>query len=181
MTIYKSCSCYCRLITTVSFFLAVTLLSLSTAATAQAQRFDDLRGASFRKSNPKVLAAFHDVVATPSQSTVRVLCDGKDAALGTIVESDGWILTKASELKNKITCKLKDGRELEARIVGVHDRHDLALLKIDAKNLTPAKLLDSKSTPVGNWVASPGIGDEPVAVGVVSVATREVSTRGRRP
>ena len=49
-------------------------------------------------------------------------CDGTDAWLGTIVGPDGWVLTKASELKGRITCRLRDGRELDARNVGVH-RH----------------------------------------------------------
>ena len=48
---------------------------------------------------------------------------------------DGWVLTKASELKGRITCRLRDGRELEARNVGVHGHLDLAMLKINAVNL----------------------------------------------
>ena len=59
-------------------------------ARAQGSRAFSLRG------SPKVLAAFRQVVARPSLSTVRVKCDGKDAALGTVVRADGWILTKAT-------------------------------------------------------------------------------------
>ena len=126
------------------------------------------------RSSPKVLAAFHDVVADPSKSTVRVLGDGKDVALGTIVGSDGWILTKATELKGKITCKLRDGRELDAKIVGIHDPYDLALLKVNSKGLTPVIWGDTTKARPGNWVAAPGASEMPVAVGVVSVAARKV-------
>src|SRR5437868_11887239 len=63
------------------------------------------------RSDPSVLAAFRSVVARPSQSTARILCDGKEAALGTIVAADGWIVTKASLLKGKIVVKLKDDSE----------------------------------------------------------------------
>jgi serine protease Do len=126
-----------------------------------------------QRSSPKMLQAFREVVAKPSQATVRVLCDGKDIALGTIVEADGWIVTKASELQGKVTCRLKDGRTLTAQIVGVQEPYDLALLKVDAKGLPPVSWRASKDAHVGQWVASPGPTEEPVAIGVVSVATRK--------
>src|SRR5262245_15950743 len=133
------------------------------------------------RGSPKVLAAFRQVVARPSDSTVRVKCDGKDAALGTVVRADGWILTKATELKGKVTCQLKDGRLLDAKIVGVEDKHDLALLKVEATGLTPITWRESKSAVVGSWLATPGLGADPVAVGVVSVATRKPAMRDMPP
>jgi serine protease Do len=135
----------------------------------------------YQKSNPKILHAFRDVVKKAGESTVRIQCDGKDAALGTVVGGDGWVLTKYSELKGKIVCKLKDGQELEAKVVGVHEKFDLALLQVDAKKLTFVELSDSKVAPVGNWLASAGTGEDPVAVGVVSVAARELPARENRP
>jgi serine protease Do len=144
--------------------LAVALC-LSLAAAARAQRAE-------LKGGAPVLAAFRDVVAKPSQSTVRIVCDAKEVALGTVVAADGYVVTKASELKGRTVCKFKDGRELEARVVGVDKKHDLAVLQVKAKGLTPVEWRDSKEAAVGNWVASAGTGAEPVAVGVVSVATR---------
>jgi serine protease Do len=127
------------------------------------------------KSSPKVLAAFKGVVAKPSASTVRVRSGGKECVLGTIVGTDGWIITKASELKpGQVVCKLKDGRSFDARIIGIHDKCDLALLKVDAKGLKAVEWAKSDSARVGNWVASPGTKAEPVAIGVVSVAARAV-------
>ena len=131
--------------------------ALLLASPALAQRGRD----DYPKSSPKVMAAFRDVVAAPSNSTVRVLVEGKDVAFGTVVGADGWILTKASELKGKPVCKLKDGTELEAKVVGVHDQYDLALLKVEAKNLKPVAWGDSKAASPGNWVAAPGNGNEP--------------------
>src|SRR4051812_4868847 len=81
-----------------------------------------------QRSSPKVLRAFREVVAQPSKSTVRVLgTDGKEVALGTIVEADGYIVTKASELQGKPVVKLHDGKELPATVVGVEEAYDLAL------------------------------------------------------
>jgi serine protease Do len=131
------------------------------------------------KGSGKILKAFKDVVTKATASTAEVHCDGKLVALGTIVGADGYILTKHSELKGKVTCKLKDGKDCEAKIVGVMDSHDLVLLKIEAKQLPVADWAESKRAPVGNWVASAGIGELPVAVGVVSVATREVPSNLR--
>src|SRR5947209_3871751 len=70
----------------------------------------------FLRTNPKFLQIFRAVVAEPSQSVVRVRSDDKDVALGVIVGADGWVLTKAFDLKGKITCRLKDGREYEAKL-----------------------------------------------------------------
>jgi serine protease Do len=141
---------------------AIVVLTAPLAARAQ------------NKDGGKILKAFKDVVIKASASTAEVRSNGKQVALGTIISPDGYILTKASELKGKLVCKLKDGKELDAKIVGILEKHDLAMLKIDAKGLPVANLTDSKSIPVGNWVASTGTGELPVAVGVVSVATREV-------
>ena len=152
-------------------------LGMLAARPVQAQKGRE----DFPKSSPKVLAAFHDVVAAPSNSTVHILSDGKEVALGTIVGADGWILTKASELKGKPVCKLKDGTNLEAKIVGIHDQCDLALLKVEAKGLKAVVWGDSSSARPGNWVAAPGNGNEPVAIGVVSVAARKVTARDLPP
>ena len=131
-----------------------------------------------QKSSPKIVGVFQEVVAKPSLSTVRIRCDGKDTALGTVVSNDGFILTKFSDLKGDVVCRLKDGRELIAKVVGVHDKHDLAMLKVEANDLKPVEWIESKVAPVGNWVASPGVSEAPVAIGVVSVASRNVSSKG---
>jgi serine protease Do len=129
-------------------------------------------------SSKQLIGLFRDVIAKPHQSTVRVKADGKDVALGVIVSADGWILSKYSELKGKkeIICKLPDGTELEAEMFGKDEPSDLVMLKVDPSELTltPVAWTDSKVSKVGHWVASVGDGADPVAIGVVSVATREV-------
>ena len=121
--------------------------------------------------------AFRDAVGTPAQSTVRILCDGRRAALGTVVGADGLILTKASELTGKIVCHLFDGRQLEAKIVGVNDDFDLALLKIDADQLPAVSWSEADPPPVGSWLATPGLETVPISIGVVSVAPRQIERR----
>ena len=131
------------------------------------------------RNSPRVRGAFRQVVHVANQCVVRVKCDGKDAALGTIVGPDGWVLTKASELKLKgrITCRLRDGRELEAHGARVYGRLDLAMLKIDAVDL-PAIPWSQAQPAVGRWLVSAGMDDDPVALGIVSVPCRAVPPIG---
>jgi serine protease Do len=156
-----------RSVAVLAAALCLTLIA-GRPALAQGKRED------YPKSGPKVMAAFRDVVAEPSYSTVRIVTEGKEVALGAVVGADGWILTKASELKGKPVCRLRDGTDLEAKVVGVDDKCDLAMLKIEAKNLKPVVWADGLSARPGNWVVVPGNGSDPVAVGVVSVAARKV-------
>lgn len=161
----------------------VSLVSLlCSTALAQAPRRPREEPIGIR-DNPKMLAAFREVVKKPAQSVVRVLADGKDAALGTVVFADGYVLTKNTQLAGaqKIEVKLPDGKELEAKVVGVEDKHDLAMLKIDAKDLTPITWGDAKTSPVGNLLATPGTGADPLAIGVLSVAARNVRPRDLPP
>jgi len=150
--------------------LAVALV-LTVGAPAHAQRSEP----PAPRNSPKMLAAFRPIVSRPALSTVRVLSDGKDCALGTVVSADGLILTRASDLKGKLSCEFRDGKEYPARVLGIEPKTDLALLKVEAKGLTPIEWRDSKSASAGAWLASPGMGQDPAAIGVVSVATRTPS------
>jgi len=150
------------------------LVVLAAAPAAPAQR-GHRESTVPTKTSPRFLAAFREVVAVPSRSTVRIRCDDQVAAFGAVVAADGWILTKASELRGEILCELHDGREFPARIVGVSGPYDLAMLKIDANGLKPVEWRDSTTAAVGSWVATPGMNPEPVAVGVLSVAARKIT------
>ncbi|MBI2805920.1 MAG: PDZ domain-containing protein [Planctomycetes bacterium] len=163
--------------------IAVMLL-LAWAGQSQAQlvKQDHLR------NSPKIIELFGPVVAKTSDATVRVLVDGKEVAFGTVVEADGWIITKWSEIesnRDKITVKFKDGKVLPARLVGVKDdgkeAYDLALIKVEFRGLPTVQWRNSKDATVGKWVASAGNGAKPVAVGVVSVAARKLKPGDQPP
>ncbi len=118
--------------------------------------------------------AFEDVVAGPRQWTVQVLTDDKAVALGTVVAPDGWILTKASQLQGDLTCRFCDGRTLEAEYCALEPDQDLALLKVGARDLTAVRWLTGRDADVGQWLATPGLEADPVAVGIVSAARRPI-------
>lgn len=124
-----------------------------------------------------VRSAFRQVVASARRATVRVRTDGRNTALGGIVDSSGLILTKASRLPGDITCVLQDDREFAAEIVAIDQEFDLALLKIDAQNLPQLKFSQSPMPGVGAWLATVGMARAPRAVGVVSVEPRWIKSR----
>lgn len=124
---------------------------------------------------PHVRAAFRDVVKEAGQATVSIQCDNKHTALGGVISSDGWIVTKATPLCGKLNVVLPDGRRFAATTVAESGEHDLALLKIDARNLTALDLSGASDAPaVGSWLASVGRTRDPLAVGVVSVPPRVI-------
>jgi len=156
----------------------VSLCLLAIASTAFAQRGGRMI-ASNRRDGTDVRTAFREIVAPASKSTVKVICGGRDCALGTIVSNDGWIVTKYSELRDKIVCMTNDRRQYAATVVGYEPKFDLALLKIDATGLKPADWADDANSPaVGEFVAtSSSSSDVPQAIGVISTPKREIPHR----
>jgi serine protease Do len=96
---------------------------------------------------------------------------------GIIVSKDGYILTNNHVVENadKIIVRFKDGREFEGEVKGTDPESDVAVVKIPAKDLTPAKLGDSDATRVGEFVVAIGA---PFALSY-SVTFGHVSAKGR--
>ncbi len=98
---------------------------------------------------------------------------------GVIVTSDGYILTNHHVVRgaDEVTVTLADGRELRAKIVGGDAKTDLAVLKIEAKNLPAAKLGNSDDMKVGQWVLAVGCPfglEQTVTAGIISARGRVV-------
>lgn len=142
------------------------------------QREQTRRKSVHEKNHATILKAFRPVVTAPNASIAQVLCDGEAAMLGTVVDAGGLILTKASELRGTIECTMPGSKKkLKAKVVGVSDSHDLALLKVEAAGLTPVAWAE-ELPEVGSLVATPGGEADPVALGVISVAPRELKEPG---
>lgn len=153
----------------------------------EAEEDDDTAGQFFRqfrtfgrrseneKNAPAVKSAFREVVSPASRSTALIFAGGEPKALGTIISADGYILTKASELRSDVRARFKDGREFPATLVGIHDEHDLAMLKVDAADLTPVAWNKDVLPTLGTWLVTVGLADDPEAIGVVSATTRKIA------
>ena len=92
---------------------------------------------------------------------------------GFVVRANGYILTNnhVIEGSKKIEVRLKDGRHFPAKVVGIDDKTDIAVLKIEAENLTPAPLADINSVRVGQQcfaIGSPYEQDYSFSAGHVS-------------
>jgi Do/DeqQ family serine protease len=99
---------------------------------------------------------------------------------GVVVSADGYVLTNNHVLGEQgrsaeVTVTLADKREVRARVVGVDDWTDIALLKIDAKGLPVIPWGDSSSLKVADWVLAIGNPfqlSQTVTLGIVSALGR---------
>src|SRR6266571_4643611 len=92
---------------------------------------------------------------------------------GFIVRSDGYIFTNfhVVEGADHVEVKLKDGREFPAKVVGTDEKTDIAVIKIDAKDLPVAQMGDSDAVRVGQFafaIGAPFKLDYTFTYGVVS-------------
>ena len=80
------------------------------------------------------------------------------AGSGFIVDPAGYIVTNhhVVDSARKITVKLSDGRELEAKLIGSDKDTDVALLKIEGNNFPTVVLGDDRPLRVGDWVVAVG-------------------------
>jgi serine protease Do len=107
---------------------------------------------------------------------------GPGAGLGSgfIISKDGYVLTNAHVVMGdgEVTVRLADAkREFKAKVVGADERTDIALLKIDAKDLPTVKLGKSSSLQPGEWVAaigSPFGFENTITAGIVSATGRSL-------
>ncbi|KQQ33366.1 peptidase [Duganella sp. Leaf126] len=98
---------------------------------------------------------------------------------GFIISSDGIILTNAHVVRDarEVTVKLTDRREFRAKVLGSDPKTDVAVLKIDAKDLPVVPLAKADNVKVGEWVlaiGSPYGLDNTVTAGVVSAKGRSL-------
>ena len=98
---------------------------------------------------------------------------------GIIISKDGYILTNnhVVEKGENIKVQFSDNKEYDAEVIGADPKTDVALIKVDAKNLKPIKMGDSDKIRVGEWVlaiGSPFSGSlsQTVTQGIVSATGR---------
>ncbi len=102
---------------------------------------------------------------------------------GVIISSDGYIVTNNHVVNgaDELTVTLNDNREFSARIIGTDELSDLALIKIDGKNLPTLPIGDSDKIKVGEWVLAVGNPfnlTSTVTAGIVSAKARSLGANG---
>ncbi|QEI06113.1 Do family serine endopeptidase [Pigmentiphaga aceris] len=98
---------------------------------------------------------------------------------GFIVANDGVILTNAHVVKGakEVVVKLTDRREFQAKVLGIDEKTDIAVLKIDAKNLPVVQIGKVSDVQVGQWVVAIGSPyglENTLTAGVVSATGRSL-------
>ena len=98
---------------------------------------------------------------------------------GFIVESDGVVLTNAHVVEgaDEVRVRLTDRREFKGKVLGADKASDVAVVKIDARNLPVVKLGDPSKIRVGEWVVaigSPFGFENTVTAGIVSATSRSL-------
>lgn len=138
-----------------------------------------------------------DIVKKTADSVVEIATEGvktgsfaqqyvvKGAGSGVIISEDGYIITNNHVIDgaNSVTVTLRDGNtSYTAAVIGSDSENDIALLKVDAKGLTPATFGDSSKLAVGDYVVAIGnpLGElgGTVTDGIISALARDVTIEG---
>ena len=103
---------------------------------------------------------------------------------GVVVSADGYVLTNQhviGDLRADVRVTLSDGKEYPAKVIGIDDVSDLAVVKIDAKNLDTLPWGDSSKLRIAEWVLAIGnpfqLGGT-VTLGIVSTVSRSGAVVG---
>src|SRR5258705_6784360 len=105
---------------------------------------------------------------------------------GVVISSNGYVLTNEHVVRGaeKIPVILPDGRRFDGKVLGSHPQYDLAVVRIDGKNLPIARLGTSNDLMVGEWALAIGnpfgflLNDtQPtVTAGVISATHRDIKS-----
>ena len=130
------------------------------------------------KTKPAVVAIYTDVVVSDQFGE---LSQNIVSGSGFIISSDGYVVTNAHVIENarSIHVNLEDGRAFETKLVGSDSYGDIAVLKIDSKNLPFVELGDSSKLLIGELaiaIGNPtGRLSGTVTSGIISALDRELS------
>lgn len=129
---------------------------------------------------------FRDFFGGDPLSPFQAPDDGGQQGLGTgvVVDEKGYILTNNHVVgeADELTVVLNDKRRFKAQIVGRDPKTDIAVIKINASNLSAARLGDSDKLKIGEWVIACGnpFGlSNSITAGIVSAKGRSISRGGQ--
>jgi serine protease Do len=145
---------------------------------------DDDNGQGSQNGNPWANTPFAPFFRNFPQQQPQVPVRGEGS--GFIVSADGLILTNAHVVNGakQVTVRLTDRREYQAKVVGVDTNSDIAVIRINAKDLPTVKVGDSRNIRVGEWVLAIGAPfgfANSATAGIVSALGRTLPDSGYVP
>src|SRR5207237_1467491 len=153
------------------------VVNISVTKRAKAALVEQL---PFDENDPLFGFFRHFQVPVPKQAPMR------GVGSGFIVSPDGYILTNAHVVDGarEVDVKLTDRREFTAKVVGTDRNSDIALLKIEAKDLPVVRIGHSQDIKVGQWVVAMGSPfgfENSVTAGIISAKSRLLPGEGYVP
>lgn len=138
---------------------------------------------NFRTTGAAVTAVFEPQRAVIQLSSAVIYDGSKEIAYGTVISADGYILTKATEVESvgKIDVRVDKTSFKDVKVVMTDPRWDVALLKVDATDLTPVVYAPDSKLPRGTWVVVNGVTSRTnrrVLAGIISADAREIPPEG---
>ena len=155
-------------------------------ATTKARPVAQARGFEGEEEIPEIFRRFFGPdMPFPSPRGPGGRGPGTSQGSGFLISADGYVLTNHHVIDgaDEVTVKLSDAREFTAKVVGSDEKSDVALLKIDAKNLPALRLGDSHDLKPGQWVVAIGSPfglDHSVTAGIVSAVGRSNQFSGQQ-
>lgn len=160
--------------------LSICLISLADAQSLSSE---------YRTNGTETRQVFEPLRQVLQNSSAVLYRGSKRIAYASIVSEDGYLLTKASEIESPKNPKPEEKTALavrvgegvlykEVQVVAVSTAWDVALLKIDAKDLIPVNYADHSSVEQGSWVVMNGASSRirrRVKVGIISANTRAIT------
>ncbi len=142
----------------------------------------DVAAVVYQKASPSVVEITTEVVAT-SSFIGQYVTEG--AGSGVVLSANGYIMTNNHVISgaDNITVRTADGKDYKATLIGTDDQSDIAILKVEAEDLTPCVLGYSSELVVGQRVFAIGnplgtLGGS-ITDGIVSALSREVTIDGQ--
>lgn len=179
-----------RLNTLLSFSVVATLSWAILAPTPVIGQVFESDGIAMRfmkrvhqRSSSEVLGAFNSVVRNTRRATVELKRGGERVAMGGIVDPSGLIVTKASLVNTynndaPLVAELANGDQyLTSEVAAIDKENDLALLRIDGKNLPVLEIASTDKLSLGSLLATAGLAEEPVAIGVYGLDPHKVDMK----
>lgn len=176
-------------------YLANKYLGGSSIVFKTADNSGDNSNASADAGSGKTITQITDAVAN---SVVEITTESvrtgnyinqyvtEGAGSGVIISNDGYIITNNHVISNasKINVRTKAGQTYTASLKGTDSTSDIALLKIDAKDLSPVTIGDSSNLKVGDMAIAIGnplgqLGGT-VTAGIISALDREITINGTK-
>lgn len=168
-------------------YLLLAALCGSSSLTAQQQDLPKPSGLDFslRMNGEKMLEAFDKVRANLQNASAVIYSQRMVVAYGVVVDADGYVVTKASEVVGKPELSMRIDRQKydNIELIGVDDNADIALFKLKATQL-PLPAFNHEEPALGSWVVSNGAStrlERKAKAGIISAQARALNSGASRP